>query len=145
MRFNSISPQATSEVASKILDTLKPNSKATVLALSGDLGAGKTTLTKGFANALGILDIVNSPTFNILKKYSVPDNKLFKHLVHIDAYRLANSHDLISIGFSDLIRDPSNLIIIEWPERVVEILPPETLNIQINHIDIDTREIILRD
>lgn len=118
---------------------------ATVLALSGDLGAGKTTLTKGFANALGILDIVNSPTFNILKKYSVSDNKLFKHLIHIDAYRLANSHDLISIGFSDLLRDPSNLIIIEWPERVVEILPPETLNIQINHIDIDTREIILRD
>ena len=111
---------------------------ATVLALYGDLGVGKTTITKEIAKHLGILEKVISPTFVIMKIYKTNDKK-FKNLIHIDAYRLEKSEEIKQLGFEDLLKDKNNLIIIEWPEKVEDYLPSNTHKIILEHRDDTTR------
>jgi len=111
---------------------------ATVLALYGDLGVGKTTVTKEIAKQLGILEKVVSPTFVIMKIYKTNDKK-FKNLIHIDAYRLEKSKEIEQLGFEDLVKNKDNLIIIEWPEKVEEYLPSNTYKIILEHKGDTTR------
>ena len=119
-----------------VAELARSASSATVLALSGELGAGKTTFTQAAAKALGVEETVNSPTFVIEKIYQLPldsargENK-FSRLVHIDAYRLKAAGELYSLGWYELIADPSNLIIVEWPEHVAEAIPQNAHRIQI--------------
>lgn len=103
---------------------------ATVIALSGDLGAGKTTFTQAAAVALGVEETVNSPTFVIEKIYALADQK-WNRLIHIDAYRLKSADELKALGWEEVVADPSNLIIIEWPEHVAEAIPENAHRIQI--------------
>lgn len=106
-----------------------------VFILEGDLGAGKTTLTKGIAKGLGIDSTVTSPTFTILKIYKGRLN-----LYHFDAYRLEGvSHEL---GFEEYINQ-DGLSVIEWSNHLVDLLPSELLKIEITYIDDETREITL--
>lgn len=98
---------------------------ATVVALIGELGTGKTTFVQKFAKAYGIKEVVTSPTFVILKKYG--------NLVHIDAYRLEHAEELQKLGVQELMKNPKNIIFIEWADRVKEILPPETIWINFKH------------
>lgn len=116
---------------------------ATVIGLSGDLGVGKTTLTKSLARALHITDILTSPTFVIAKFYAIPPSSdhSFSQLIHIDAYRLESSDELARLGFLDWTTDPSNLIIIEWPENVQDILPKHTITYKLSILDEQTRDI----
>ena len=119
-------------LAQNFLSELKPTTgKARVVGLYGDLGAGKTTFTQAVADILGVSDNVVSPTFVIMKIYELTD-KPWKHLVHIDAYRLEKSSELVHLGWNDLISQPDNLILIEWPERVTDIMP-EHVKITFNH------------
>jgi len=90
---------------------------ATVLALSGSLGAGKTTLTKAIGQKLGITDVVVSPTFVIAKWYT-PTTGPYTTVVHIDAYRIEDESELTALGFTELLTHPKTLVIIEWPERL---------------------------
>ena len=90
---------------------------ATLIALSGDLGAGKTAFTKAVAKVLGVSEEVTSPTFVLEKIYQLA-GKQWKHLIHIDAYRLEGGHELLAIGFDGIYRDAGNLILLEWPEKV---------------------------
>ena len=83
----------------------------TVLAY-GELGAGKTAFAKGIAKGLGILQIVNSPTFNIMKVYSGAELKLY----HIDAYRLEDPASVSDIGFDEALANPDGVSYIEWPQ-----------------------------
>jgi tRNA threonylcarbamoyladenosine biosynthesis protein TsaE len=100
-------------------------SGATVVGLYGDLGAGKTSFTQGAARALGIEEVVVSPTFVIEKIYELPvQGRPFFHFIHIDAYRLEKSEEMLHLGWQDIISRHSNLIFIEWPERVADIMPP---------------------
>jgi len=130
------------KVAERILeDVNKRNFKnAKVVTLSGDLGAGKTTLTQEIAKALGIKEKVISPTFVIMKKYKTTHDS-FKQLVHIDAYRLEKSQELMSLGWSDLLKDEGNLIILEWPEKVLECLNNDIYKVILNHEDEENRSI----
>lgn len=96
---------------------------ATLVTLSGELGAGKTAFTKAVARALGVEETVNSPTFVLEKIYVLPNGQLFKRLIHIDAYRLEKGSDLGPIGFDELVQDADNLIFLEWPENVADALP----------------------
>ena len=82
------------------------------LALSGQLGTGKTTLVRGIARGLGINGSVTSPTYNIYTIYQG-----MRQLVHMDAYRLGNAHDLDSLAIGELLRSPF-LVVVEWPEHV---------------------------
>lgn len=113
---------------------------AAIVAFSGDLGAGKTTLTKEIAQELGIKESVISPTFVIMKIYKTKD-KIFKNLVHIDAYRLESSKELLHLGWEELIKNKENFIIVEWPERVPECLTQDVYHVDIEHVDDRTRNI----
>lgn len=118
--------------AARFARSLAPNSShATLVTLSGELGAGKTAFTKAVARTLGIEDIVNSPTFVLEKMYVLPAEQPFKRLIHIDAYRLEKGSDLAPLGFYELYKDSGNLILLEWPERVADTLAAATHTISI--------------
>lgn len=106
------------------------------LLLKGDLGAGKTTITKGIAAGLHIHEKVNSPTFNIMKIYLRGAKPLF----HIDAYRLENNSD--DIGLDEFI-GTEGISVIEWPQYIEHLLPKTYLEIVIKHLDLDRREITM--
>ena len=133
-------------IAKEIVDGLQAGNTATIIALSGDLGAGKTTLTQQIAKELGITSNVISPTFVIMKTYELnsggklPPAKLAR-LIHIDAYRLKSHTELLTLGFTELLADPQNLILIEWPEMVSEIIPENAIQIKLSHKSEEEREI----
>ncbi len=102
--------------------TLVTGAQATLITLSGELGAGKTSFTQGVATALGITEPVTSPTFVLEKVYELTGQP-FARLVHIDAYRLDGGRALAALGFDELMRDPTNLVLLEWPEQVKDALP----------------------
>ncbi len=114
---------------------------ATVLALHGDLGSGKTTFVQALAHELGVTDVPISPTFVIQKYYPLKEQE-FARLVHIDAYRLDDAQQLSVLGWKDIVADPSQLIAIEWPEHVSEALPDDAQHIYFTYIDEDTRSIV---
>lgn len=104
---------------------------ATLVTLSGELGAGKTAFTKAAAWALGIEEVITSPTFVLEKIYRLPQGKPFKYFIHIDAYRLESGEDLVALGFDELIKDTEALIMLEWPEKVAGALPTPSLQISL--------------
>ena len=118
------------------------SNKALVVALEGDLGSGKTTFIQGLATGLGIKENILSPTFVIQKDFSLA-LKNYKSLYHIDAYRLKNPKELLELGFKDLIRNPENLIVIEWADKVKKILPKEILKIEFTNLEKNKRKIII--
>ncbi len=135
------------DVSQKILNKIvKMKVKnARVVGLSGDLGAGKTTLTQNIGLELGIEKSIISPTFVIMKIYEIGENSIyyayFKKLIHIDAYRLESGDELLKIGWSEIVKDKDNLIILEWPEKVEDCLSNDILKIKLEHIDENTRVI----
>lgn len=142
VRFNITEiPEISQKILKKITKT--KNNKAKVIALSGDLGAGKTTLTKEIGKLLGIKENIISPTFVIMKIYKIDEKSKyfsnFKKLIHIDAYRLNSGGELRKIGWKEISCDKDNLIIIEWPERVEECLDNDVCLVKLGHIDDETR------
>lgn len=113
---------------------------ATVVALSGELGAGKTTFVQGMARALGISDPITSPTFVVEKIYEL-SGRSFAHLVHIDAYRLKNAQELSSLGFETLLSDTQNLICVEWAENVRELIPEDATRVSLSVLQEGSRNI----
>lgn len=114
-------------------------SGATIVGLYGNLGAGKTAFTQAVARELGIEEPTTSPTFVIEKLYETK-HSFFKRLVHIDAYRLDAGRELTALDFEILVENPNNLILIEWPENVKEILPESHLKIRCEFVDETTRK-----
>ncbi len=132
-------------LAKKILEDLSPNIDfATVLALKGDLGSGKTTFTQFLAQELGIKEQITSPTFVIEKIYSCDPNQKFKKLVHIDCYRLNSTEEMLRLGWEEIVGNSENLIVVEWPERIGEILPTNTKIIDFEFVDEGQRRIEVR-
>ena len=121
MKIITKNSKETQDLAKKLLIKL---SGGEVLALEGDLGAGKTTFTQGLAKALGIKDKVTSPTFVLLKIYKTKHTRI-KQLVHIDAYRLNNATDLEAVGWQDYLNQDT-LVVIEWADKVKATLPKTT-------------------
>lgn len=122
----------TDRIASDILRGLEVQQDATVLGLSGDLGAGKTTLTQMIAKQLGVKETVVSPTFVIAKFYQTNDER-WDTLVHIDAYRIDDVNELGPLGWETIITTPRTLVIVEWPERIKDMLPHTTKLFSISH------------
>lgn len=105
-------------VAQEVLSLLSVSEdKATVVALYGELGAGKTTLVQAIASELGVEELVTSPTFVIAKWYKTNRGNFYT-LVHIDAYRVESEAELKPLGFIELLKQPKALVIIEWPEKM---------------------------
>lgn len=103
-----------------------------VFSFSGELGAGKTTFISAVCKELGVEDVVSSPTFSIVQQY----NSLYGDIFHIDLYRIRNEEEAVSAGIEDSI-DSGNICFIEWPERAQEILPSDTVRVE---IEIESRE-----
>ncbi len=111
-------------------------SSGALICLHGDLGAGKTTLVKGIAEGLGIANEITSPTFTLMNVYDVrnPQNANVHKIVHIDTYRLKDAAELIAIGVEDYLGEPGVVTIIEWPEKIAELLHnKKVLNVFIEH------------
>jgi len=127
------SEQETILLAERLATYLNPG---TVITLTGDLGVGKTTFTKGIAQGLGIEATVTSPTFTIIKEYTNCDIPLY----HIDAYRLEGSDE--DIGFEEYFYG-DGISVIEWPQFIEDFLPDQYLEIIITYVDINSRKIHL--
>ena len=109
-----------------------------VISLTGDLGAGKTTFTQGFAKGLGIKDKIISPTFVLIRQHKIDDKKIF---YHIDLYRLENTQALLHLGLKEICADPNNIILIEWGEKAKNLLPKKQTKIYFEATDKTLRKI----
>lgn len=114
-----------------------------IFALHGDLGFGKTTFTQGFAKALGIAQHLTSPTFLIVKEYTVKDHPQISHFYHVDLYRLTDQNELKDLGLEEMLRDPHAVTFIEWPGKMGDSLPASVNHITFRFIDETTREITI--
>ena len=160
------SSRETKDVAKKLieewLESNKNKNLNLVICLEGNLGGGKTTFVQGLAEGLGIKETVNSPTFLIMKKYIAVKNRTEKtrnslqssaerlqrgesegvlNLYHFDCYRISNYQEILELGFEEIISGENNIIAIEWPEKIKEILPKERINIKFEFVDEKTRKI----
>ena len=121
------SPETTQLFASKLAKDIKPG---TVIALIGNLGAGKTTFAKGFAKGLGFSDHVISPTFKLISEYVGNIN-----LYHIDCYRIDTSFDFLNIGGEHYLNPIDGITLIEWPERINNLWSDDWVFIYFERID----------
>ncbi|MDD5318844.1 MAG: tRNA (adenosine(37)-N6)-threonylcarbamoyltransferase complex ATPase subunit type 1 TsaE, partial [Candidatus Pacebacteria bacterium] len=137
----------TDKMAKDLLDFIvahRSENRATLVGFSGVLGSGKTTFSQVIARELGVVDQVTSPTFVIEKKYQILNPKFSTHysqLIHIDAYRLEGGAELSKLGFADILADLKNLIILEWPEKVADILPKDMIEVKFEWLDDQIRAI----
>lgn len=117
--FTSNSTEETKKIAQTIIGNLFHKN---IITLHGDLGAGKTTLTQFIAQHLNINQHIQSPTFTLFKTYNITGNTNFNELCHVDAYRLDENSNLDDLGITDYLNTPTTLTIIEWPERINNLL-----------------------
>lgn len=120
--FETGTAQETEELAKKILPEILNNK---FIQLSGPLGSGKTTFVKGLAKALGINDLIKSPTYTYLNKYEIKSIRAAKYLYHFDLYRLPEkpeNPELISaqIGLEEALESSKNIVVVEWSERLLQ-------------------------
>ena len=129
------SPEETKEFAKVLagewIQVNKTKNSNWLVCLYGDLGGGKTTFVQGLADELGIKEMVNSPTFLIMKKYnsSKKTNKKY-NLYHFDCYRISDYKEILNLGWEEVIGGENNIIVVEWPEEIEEILPKKRLNLK---------------
>ena len=117
---------------------------AVVLALEGDLGGGKTTFTQGFARALHIDEPVRSPTFLIMKTFPLENINVFTRLVHIDAYRIESDQEMRTLGWDDFVKDSRTIIVVEWADKIQDLLPDNRIDIKFTFIVENTRSISIK-
>ncbi len=135
MKIKVNSLEETKQFALNFAKTIKAGD---VVILNGDLGAGKTTFTQFVLHSLGVKDVVNSPTFSIVKNYTGK----FK-FYHIDAYRI-NVDEAIESGFDEILNEPNAVFFIEWAENISPLIPITHKTINIKFISDSTREIEIK-
>jgi tRNA threonylcarbamoyladenosine biosynthesis protein TsaE len=123
---------------------VKKRKTAAVLALTGELGGGKTTFTQGLAGALGVKERITSPTFVIMKHFNILTFKRFNNLYHIDCYRLDNPKDLVDLGFAGILKDPKNLIVIEWADKIKSLIPKDAVWLRFEWLGEEERKIEIK-
>lgn len=134
LQIKTNSAEETEQLGYKIGQSL---SGGEIIAMTGDLGAGKTTLTKALAKGLEIDDYITSPTFTIVNEYS-GRLKLF----HFDVYRIGDVEEMYDLGFEEYFYS-NGVCIVEWSNLILEILPKERINIDISYVDENSREITI--
>ena len=142
MKVISKSVEETGKIAKDFIGKISMGvyNDALVVGLYGDLGSGKTTFTQAIAKIFNIKEDITSPTFVIEKIYPIEHDK-FTNLVHIDAYRLESPKELSALDWKRTMSDSRNIIFIEWPEKVLEVLPENHAKIYFKFINENEREI----
>ena len=130
----SASEQETEAIATQLAESMPIGS---VIALHGDLGAGKTVFSRGFARGLKIDEPVSSPTYTIIQEYQAANGWFF----HLDLYRISDENAALAFGVDEYLNDAAAWTIIEWPERITGILSENTIHLTIKHLDSGHREI----
>lgn len=128
--WNSNSPEETRTLAAEFFRSLQ---LPAVIALHGNLGAGKTCFTQGLALAAGVREPVCSPTYTLISEYQ---GEIPFH--HVDLYRLGGPEEAYDLGFDEVL-ETAGLTVIEWPERATELLPEHTVHIRLEHGETDTQ------
>jgi tRNA threonylcarbamoyladenosine biosynthesis protein TsaE len=143
--FETKSAAATEKLGADLAATLQGGD---VVALSGDLGGGKTTFTKGLARQLGVTKTVVSPTFLIERIFTIPPSigagksaARLQALHHFDAYRLQSPADLQTLGWEELLTDKKNLVVVEWADKVASIMPAGTIWVRFSFVSDNIRKI----
>ena len=135
MKIKTTSAKETQQIAEKFISGLVlflKKKQSMVLALDGDLGAGKTTFVKGIFSGLKIKGAAVSPTFIIVRKKKT-NNKVIKNVFHMDAYRVKNVEELKNIGFFEMVSTPASLTIIEWASNIKKAIPKNSVWIKFSH------------
>ncbi len=145
------SAKETKKVGEFLAGEIIKSKQALIIGLKGELGSGKTTFIQGMARGLKIRERITSPTFVIMKKYgvslleggkkSLTAGRIPVSFYHIDCYRV-QSKDLLDLGFKEIISQ-SNIVVIEWAEKIKKILPKNTFWIKFEYLDKDKRKITL--
>ena len=110
----------------------------TVVAMYGDLGAGKTVFSRGFARGLGVTEPVSSPTYTIVQEYELPTGN---RLYHMDLYRIGDEHAALGFGVDEFLNEPGAISLVEWPERIRGLLPDTAVRVELRHRSESEREI----
>lgn len=133
-KYLSNSAKNTQQIAEEIA---KHHNQNRIFALNGELGAGKTTFVQGFAKGLGIKDKIISPTFVLIRHHIIPNTTSMFY--HIDLYRLDSIKDLQQIGLEELLSNSDNIVLIEWADKIINILPKNILKISIDKLEDNKR------
>lgn len=136
-KYISNSPRETQDFAKKLAKDFKKTGG--IIALTGELGAGKTTFVQGFAKGLGIKEKIISPTFVLIRQHKIPNSDNF--LFHIDLYRLEEKVNPKTLGLEDMLKNKENIILIEWGEKIKELSAKETFWINFRKQTNDSRKI----
>ena len=135
------------EFARFLMRELELGKHATVIALSGALGGGKTTFAQGFAAGLGVKGRVRSPTFILMQRFPIRVQSAkfkvqsFNHFYHLDCYRLKKPQEVRAIGLPEVLENPRNLVLIEWAEKIKSALPKRKIVVKFFHVGENTRKI----
>lgn len=114
-----------------------------IIALTGELGSGKTAFTQEFAQILGITEHVTSPTFTVMKQYELVHAK-YDELFHIDAYRIEDIDELRPLHIEELFTNPRAIVVVEWPEHISSVIPKQTISLIIKIIADNVREVVVQ-
>lgn len=139
--YLSTSPSQTENLGRKLAGEIlkKPSGKgAVVIGLIGELGGGKTTFLQGLAKGLMVKERVLSPSFILIRRFSIPK---FKFFYHIDCYRIEKPKEILALGFKEIIANPKNIVGIEWAEKIKKILPKNTLILKFKFLGKNKRKI----
>ena len=147
MQYQTTSPVQTKKIARLFAEEIartKSGKHAFVVVFKGDLGAGKTTFIQGLLRELGVKKKIVSPTFTLLRSYALSsrahplvggeaEGSVFTKAHHFDCYRIGDASEIKELGFKELLADPQNIILIEWPERIAKALPREKITVTLSY------------
>lgn len=142
LKYKTNSLEETQKIAKELAENILKNKKwrllasrrAFIIALKGNIGSGKTTFLQGFVKGLRLKEKITSPTFNIYKNYQLKD-AYYGQFYHFDCYRIEKYQEILELGFEKIISDPKNIVAVEWPEKIKNILPKNILWIKFKFIN----------
>lgn len=138
----------TNKLAQDLIKKWQKEPGPLIIALYGDLGSGKTTFTQFLAKALKIKEKILSPTFTIIKTFSLPRSQRmvsdFSALIHIDAYRIKSIKELLDLGLKEILTNKENIVVIEWAEKIGRYLPSNAKKIYFEVVGEKERKMIIK-
>jgi len=145
---NYLQTEKVGEILAEELLKEKISRNSVVIGLIGNLGGGKTILTKGLAKGLGVKSRITSPTFVLFKKMEIADANGYilklRNFYHFDVYRIKSAKEILTLGFKKIISSAENIVIIEWANKIQGLMPKNTIWIKFEFVDKNKRKISIR-